>query len=82
MLFGFSKNLNQLWITVANLRPKQLNTIIRFMAMFSNILRSGVTLQPAFMLANLWRGKIDAYVKAGSDLSIRNGGSCLFRQRS
>tara|TARA_X000001388_G_scaffold35986_2_gene25460 strand:- start:4111 stop:11997 length:7887 start_codon:yes stop_codon:yes gene_type:complete len=59
-----------LWITVANLRPKQLNTIIRFMAMFSNILRSGVTLQPAFMLANLWRGKIDAYVKAGSDLSI------------
>jgi hypothetical protein len=33
--------------------------------MVGGILRSGVTLTPGFQLANLWRGKIDAYVKTG-----------------
>src|SRR5210317_2306790 len=35
------------------------------MEVLGGFLRSGVTLSPGFQLANLWRGKIDAYVKVG-----------------
>jgi hypothetical protein len=38
---------------------------IKGLEMVGGILRSGVTLTPGFQLANLWRGKIDAYVKTG-----------------
>jgi len=58
-----------LWEAIANLTPTQRNAITAFMETFAGILRSGVTLSPGFMLANLWRGKIDAYVKMGVSLN-------------
>jgi hypothetical protein len=54
-----------LWTAVAGLTAKQKEGWIKGLEMVGGILRSGVTLTPGFQLANLWRGKIDAYVKTG-----------------
>jgi hypothetical protein len=54
-----------LWTAVAGLTAKQKESWIKGLEMVGGILRSGVTLTPGFQLANLWRGKIDAYVKTG-----------------
>jgi hypothetical protein len=54
-----------LWTAVAGLTAKQKESFIKGLEMVGGILRSGVTLTPGFQLANLWRGKIDAYVKTG-----------------
>jgi hypothetical protein len=54
-----------LWTAVAGLTAKQKESFIKGLEWVGGILRSGVTLTPGFQLANLWRGKIDAYVKTG-----------------
>jgi hypothetical protein len=54
-----------LWSAVAGLNAKQKESWVKGLEMVGGILRSGVTLTPGFQLANLWRGKIDAYVKTG-----------------
>jgi len=59
-----------LWIAVSGLAPQQKDAYIKAAEVFSGILRTGVTSFPGFMLANLWRGKIDAYIKAGAPLDL------------
>jgi hypothetical protein len=54
-----------LWTAVAGLTAKQKESFVKGLEWVGGILRSGVTLTPGFQLANLWRGKIDAYVKTG-----------------
>lgn len=57
-----------LWIAITSLRPEQRNILVRTAAKFAGILRAGVTLSPGFMLANLWRGKISAFVTTETSL--------------
>jgi hypothetical protein len=54
-----------LWTAVAGLTAKQKESFVKGLEMVGGILRAGVTIPPGFQLANLWRGKIDAYVKTG-----------------
>jgi hypothetical protein len=54
-----------LWTAVAGLTAKQKESFVKGLEWVGGILRAGVTLPPGFQLANLWRGKIDAYVKTG-----------------
>lgn len=54
-----------LWSAVSGLTQKQKEGWIKGLEIVAGFLRSGVTLSPGFQLANLWRGKIDAYVKTG-----------------
>ena len=54
-----------LWSAVSGLTQKQKEGWVKGMESIAGVLRSGVTLSPGFQLANLWRGKIDAYVKTG-----------------
>ena len=54
-----------LWSAVSGLTQKQKEGWIKGLEIVAGVLRSGVTLSPGFQLANLWRGKIDAYVKTG-----------------
>jgi len=54
-----------LWSAVSGLTQKQKEGWVKGMEQIAGVLRSGVTLSPGFQLANLWRGKIDAYVKTG-----------------
>ena len=57
-----------LWTAVAGLTEIQKQSWIRWLETLGGILRSGVTLMPGFQLANLWRGKVDAYIKTGVPL--------------
>ena len=66
-----------LWIAVSGLAPQQKDMYIQLAEKFSGILRTGVTAFPGFMLANLWRGKIDAYIKA--DVPLDTGGDTIRR---
>ena len=59
-----------LWHALSGLTPQQKDAYIKVAERMSNILRMGVTNMPGFMIANLWRGKIDAYVKAGVPLDF------------
>jgi hypothetical protein len=54
-----------LWTAVAGLTAKQKESFVKGLEWVGGILRASVTLPPGFQLANLWRGKIDAYVKTG-----------------
>ena len=56
-----------LWNALSGLTAKQKEGFVKFGAIASNLLRSGVTLIPGFQLANLYRGKIDAFVKLGPE---------------
>ena len=72
-----------LWVSIANMNPKQQHALIQIGAMFGGILRSGITLFPGFMLANLIRGKVDGFVKTGvtlNPLSTLRGGLDEFRE--
>ena len=55
---------------MAGLAPQQKDAYIKAAEVFSGILRTGVTSFPGFMLANLWRGKVDAYIKADAPLDL------------
>lgn len=56
-------NDGALWIALTGLGPNQKSELTALASKFSNWLRMGVTHTPAFMMANLWRGKIDAWNK-------------------
>jgi len=57
-----------MWKAIAGLTPPQKQGFIKAAEAFANLLRFGVTNMPGFMLANLWRGKVDAYVKLGNPM--------------
>ena len=63
-------NDGSLWMALAGLTPQQKDAWVKTTEQFSNILRMGVTNMPGFMLANLWRGKVDAYVKMGVPIGM------------
>ena len=67
---AYKINDQPLWIAVSGLAPQQKDAYIKAAEIFSGILRTGVTSFPGFMLANLWRGKVDAYIKAGAPLDL------------
>jgi hypothetical protein len=56
---------NDLWVAITSMNKTQVSAFINFLAKPSAILRNGITHSPAFMIANLLRGHIDAYVKYG-----------------
>lgn len=58
------------WAAIASLGPQQMNIIVKAFSKFANVLRTGVTLAPSFMIANLWRGKISTYVTTDANLSL------------
>jgi hypothetical protein len=58
-----------LWYSLISLQPQQVNGVVAVMSNFTNILRQGITHFPGYMLANLWRGKFEGYVKAGIPLT-------------
>lgn len=58
------------WAAIASLGPQQMNIIVKAFSKFANVLRTGVTLAPSFMIANLWRGKISTYVTTDASLSF------------
>lgn len=59
-----------LWYGLHGLTPQQQDAARKFMSVFSNYLRIGVTSTPSFMMANVWRGKIDAAIK--TDMDFKN----------
>ena len=67
---AYKINDQPLWIAVSGLAPQQKDAYIKAAEVFSGILRTGVTSFPGFMLANLWRGKVDAYIKADAPLDL------------
>jgi hypothetical protein len=67
---AYKINDQPLWIAVSGLAPQQKDAYIQAAEIFSGLLRTGVTSFPGFMLANLWRGKVDAYIKAGASLDL------------
>jgi len=54
---------NDLWVAITSMNKTQVSSFINLLSKPAAILRQGITHSPAFMLANLWRGHIDAYVK-------------------
>ena len=67
---GYKIRDGALWHALAGLTPQQKDAYIKAAEMFANLLRIGVTNMPGFMVANLWRGKIDAYIKAGVPIGL------------
>ena len=67
---GYKIRDGALWHALAGLTPQQKDAYIKAAEMFANLLRIGVTNMPGFMMANLWRGKIDAYIKAGVPIGL------------
>lgn len=58
------------WASIASLGPQQMNIVVEAFSKFANVLRTGVTLAPPFMIANLWRGKISTYVTTDAKLTL------------
>jgi hypothetical protein len=56
------------YIALAGAPREFTNGIYQTMATMAGFFRDMVTLAPSFMLANLWRGKIMAYVQEGTPL--------------
>ena len=67
---GYKIRDGALWHALSGLTPQQKDAYIKTAEMFANLLRIGVTNMPGFMVANLWRGKIDAYIKAGVPIGL------------
>ena len=59
-------------LALAGLRPQQLNSILQFMADVASFFRQGITLSPAFMIRNLWRGAVSTGVLTGKNLGLVN----------
>lgn len=56
------------WAMLASMRPVQQNALISVGSSFSSVLRIGVTVTPAFMIKNLVRGKVSAFVTTDAPL--------------
>lgn len=58
------------WFAIAGLGPQQLSWLQSVIRPFTNVLRMSITMPASFMMANLWRGKISAYVTTDANLSL------------
>lgn len=58
-----------LFAAITGLPSQGRNALIDVMARVGSFFRDMITAAPSFMLANLWRGKVVAYVQEGSTLS-------------
>jgi hypothetical protein len=58
------------WTAIASLGPQSRNMFVEVGSKLAGVLRSGITLSPSFMLRNLYRGKISAFVTTDAKLGI------------
>jgi hypothetical protein len=58
------------WAALASLDETKKSGWVNALASVAGIFRTGITIAPSYMAANLIRGKIDAYVRQGVPLSF------------